>query len=254
MLGEQSAQRVEVEIAGFGSGMKIDFTQSRWQPGEQTAKPFRRHPTGVAQTENPVRETHAEAAQWEGGRGAERTEDERDWRVVFRLADEAHHLESTRRERAEHGAQDDRMQVEMSVSIDVGAAETQRAEARELLGDLVPERLRSTRIESVTQPSARGRFEETVVRVGERRGPRRASRAEREVQADAERGIAPGDAHGFIHGEFIHHQARLGEQAGLVMTLDGFVDCGAAAEVVAGEDEVLQGGTIWTRRGAARKP
>ena len=60
------------------------------------------------------------------------------------------------------------------------------------------------------------------------------------MQADAERGMALRDAHGFLRGGLVDHEAGLGEKAGFMAALDGFVDFGAAAEVIAGDDEGFQ--------------
>ena len=60
------------------------------------------------------------------------------------------------------------------------------------------------------------------------------------MQADAQPRIAAGDANRLPNAWLVDHEAGLGQQAGLVMALDGFVDDVAAAEVVAGEDEMFQ--------------
>ena len=48
------------------------------------------------------------------------------------------------------------------------------------------------------------------------------------------------DAHGFFRARLVDHEAGLREEAGFVAALDGFVDFAAAAEVVAGDDEMFQ--------------
>ena len=60
------------------------------------------------------------------------------------------------------------------------------------------------------------------------------------MQADTERGIAPGDVRGFLGGGLVDHEAGLRDKAGAVGVLDGGVDLRAAAEVVGGDDEVFQ--------------
>ena len=60
------------------------------------------------------------------------------------------------------------------------------------------------------------------------------------MQADAQRRMPLGDAHRLLRGRLVDHEAGLGEKAGFVAALDGFVDFGAAAEVVAGDDEGFQ--------------
>ncbi len=234
-------QRGEVGLERFLAGMKIDFAQSLGKLLEQVNQSTGGHAASIGEAEDAISGADAEAAQGTRGGGAERAEDERDGREISRLADEAEHFEITRGERREQGAQDDGMKMQMRVTVGVGAAETEFAKTRELLGDLVAERFGGARVEGVTQSGERGRFGEARFFIRERREPRGATGTEREVQADAKGGIAMRNAHGFLDGEFIYHEARLGEQAGLVMAFDRFVDRAAATEVVAGEDEVFHG-------------
>ena len=60
------------------------------------------------------------------------------------------------------------------------------------------------------------------------------------MEAHAERRMASCDAHSFLSGWFIDHQTGLGQEAGFMAALDGFVDFVAAAEVVACNDEGFQ--------------
>ena len=60
------------------------------------------------------------------------------------------------------------------------------------------------------------------------------------MQADAEPGISLRDADRFVGARLVDHEAGLGEQAGLVMVFDGFVDDVAAAKIVAGQDEATR--------------
>ncbi|MEA3210742.1 MAG: hypothetical protein QOE70_3799 [Chthoniobacter sp.] len=132
------------------------------------------------------------------------------------------------------------MQVEMGVSVQVSRGEAEFLETRELRGNFTPERRPVARIEGVAEAGSRGGIEEAPSCIGDRRDGRRAPIAKGEVQAHTKRRVTPGDAHRFVHAVLIDHQAGLGEQAGLVMSLDGFIHGLAAAEVVAGEDESFQ--------------
>ena len=72
------------------------------------------------------------------------------------------------------------------------------------------------------------------------------------MQTDGKLRMARRDARGCFGVRLVDHEARLREDAVFVAAFDGFVDAGAAAEVVAGEDESFQNtdraGTL------ARKP
>jgi len=254
LVREDLSQRREIGFVGFRAGMKIDFAQSLRQPLEQAFKPVRGHGARSGQTEDLVRRANAETPQWTRGGSAEGAKDERDGGEVFRLAHEPQHLESACGERSEQSAQDEGMEMQVRVTVGVSAAKTERAKTRKLFGDLVAERFGGARVEGITQPGERGRLRKMSVLIRDRRAARRAARAEREMQAETQPRMAPRDAHRFVHGAFIDHEAGLGEQTGFVMALDGFVDRGAAAEVVAGEEEMFQGArTISPRAGTRRK-
>ena len=60
------------------------------------------------------------------------------------------------------------------------------------------------------------------------------------MQADAEARMPLRDACGLGGVRLVHHEAGLREDARFVIALNGFVDAGAAAKVVAGEDESFQ--------------
>ena len=60
------------------------------------------------------------------------------------------------------------------------------------------------------------------------------------MQTHGKRRTPFGDADGFFGATLVDHEAGLGEKAGLVAALDGFIDLVAAAEVVAGDDERFQ--------------
>ena len=76
--------------------------------------------------------------------------------------------------------------------------------------------------------------------IGERRDATGGAVAEREVQPDDERGIAPGDHHGVVDRWFVHHEAGLREEAGAMGAFDRGVDFRAAPEVVGSKDELFQ--------------
>ena len=68
------------------------------------------------------------------------------------------------------------------------------------------------------------------------------------MQADAETRMAVRDACGFLGVRLVHHEAGLREDARFVAAFDGFVDAGAAAEIVAGEDQGFQGADMNDKR------
>lgn len=232
--------------------MKVDFAESIRQSRDQAGKPIAGHPAGVGEAEDLIRGGDAQPVQRTRGGGAERPKDQRDRAAITRLADEPQHLEAIRGKRLKQRAEDDGMQMEMRVPIDVARWKTERAEACELRGDLLPKRLRRARVERVTQASARRGFRETSRVVGDRRDLARPTVAEREVEADAKLRIPLRNAHRFLGGRRVHHEARLSQHSRVVQPLDRFIDRGAAAEIVASENEPFQGGAK-SERGAARR-
>lgn len=132
------------------------------------------------------------------------------------------------------------MEVQVRVAVPITRRKTECAEALELRCDLAPQRPGECGRKRVAEPGACGRGGEVSPRIRERGDLRRAARAEREMQAHAQGGIAPRDLHRVRGGGLIDHQAGLRDEARAVAALDGGVDLRAAAEVVGGDDEVFQ--------------
>ena len=137
-------------------------------------------------------------------------------------------------------AEDGGVQVQVRMSVPIGGCAAEGAELFKLGADLGAERGCERWLEEVAQPGFRGRRLEVSVGVGERGNARGASGAEREMQAGAETRMALRDACGFGGVRLVHHETGLREDARFVAALDGVVDAGAAAKVVAGEDESFQ--------------
>lgn len=215
---------MEIEFAGAGREIFEDAGESRGG-----------HATSVAQAEDVI--GGADAAELTRGIGAEGAEDLCERCVIGGFADEAHAIESACGQFGNRESKNRRMQMQMGVAVEMAGRKTELGEAPELRGDLARQRCAGARIEGVAQAGGGGRFHETTARVGERGDFAREAVAKREVQPDAERGIALRDAYGFIGARFIHHEAGVREQAGAVMALDGFIHGVAAAEIVACEDE-----------------
>ena len=130
------------------------------------------------------------------------------------------------------------MQVRMAVP--VRGRKSEDPEPFELRPDFVTQRRPKSVVKNVPQPSPRWRGHESAPRIRERGNARRPACAERQMQTDAERRMAAGDAHGFVHRGLIDHEAGLSQEAGFEATLNGFVDFVTATEVVGGEDELFQ--------------
>jgi len=79
-----------------------------------------------------------------------------------------------------------------------------------------------------------------TVRIGQSGMSRGAPGAKREMESNAQRGMARRDADSFRHGRFIDHEAGLRQEPGALRALNGGIDFRAAAEVVGGEDELFQ--------------
>lgn len=234
---EELAEQREIEFFRLGSGVKVEFARPGRETFDDAQETRGGHAAGVAQAEDGI--GSADVVRGEPARGgdAERAEDQRNRCAVARLADEADGSEAAGDEFGQRELEDSGVQVQVSVTIEMTGRKPQFIEASKLRGNLARQRRPGARVKGVSQASRSGRFDETAVRIGQRGHIARLSVAEGQVQADTERGIAACDPNGFLGALFVHHQAGLGEQAGLVMALDGFVDGVAAAEVVAGEDE-----------------
>lgn len=131
----------------------------------------------------------------------------------------------------------------MGVAIPVRGGETESAEALELRANLGPQRFAKRRTEGITPAGARWRRDEPARVVRDSRSRRGAPIAQREMQPDAQARVPAGDAHSFLGGGFVNHEAGLSEKPGFMAAFDGFVDFGAATEVVAGDDERFQFGS-----------
>ena len=194
----------------------------------------------MAQAENAVGKLHAVPFQMRERGAAEGVENPRHRGERARLADEAHGAKTVIEGDGQGEPENRGVQMQVRVAVPICGRKTERPEARELRGDLAPERLGERGRKGVAQPGPRGRRGEVSAFVRERGDLRGAARAEREMQAHAERRMAPRDLHGFRRGRFVDHQARLRDEARAVGALDGGVDLRAAAEVVGGDDEVFQ--------------
>ena len=235
---EKIAETGEVEFLGFGAGMEVEFAHAVRKAFKDLGEAGGGHAASIVQTEDVVGGADAMRGEFAHGGGAQRAEDQCDRRVIAGLADEADESEAARNEFGQRQAEDGGMEVQVSVAVKMAGWESEFREAPELRGDLPRQRCAGARIEGVAQARFGGRFDEVAMRVGERGDFARVAVAKRQVQPDSERGIAARDAHGFLDVRLVDHEAGVGEQAGLVMAFDGFVDGVAAAEIVAGEDEV----------------
>lgn len=226
------ANRCGVEVAGVGSGMEVDFGEAIGEVFQESEQGGGGHVAGFAQAADLVG-----AGEVVRGARAEGGEDvtERDaWRG---LAEEAGEAEAEGAGDGEREAEDRRMQMQVRVAIPIRRREAEGVEFFKLRADFGGERGGEGWAEEVAQTGLRGRWLEISGGVGERGNLGGASGAEREVQADAEARMAARDAGGFLGVRLVHHEARLREDACGVAAFDGFVDAGAAAKIVAGEDE-----------------
>ena len=231
-------------LGGLGAGVKVELAGAVGELREEAREGGGGHATGGAQAEDAVGEMNAVLFQMRNGGAAEALENpgrEGEWAG---FAHEAHGAKAVLGGDGQREPKDRGMEMEMRVAVPITRRETERAEARELRADLALKRLGERWRKGVAQSGARRRCGEISAFIRERGDLRGASGAEREMEADAERGIAPGDVCGFGGGGLIDHDARLREEAGPVGALDGGVDFRTATEVVGGDDEVFQ----WAER------
>ena len=157
-----------------------------------------------------------------------------------RFAEEACEAEAVFAGDGEREAEDRRVEMQVRVAVPVRRREAEGAEFFKLRADFGGERRDQRWTEEVAQTGLRGRRLEISGGIGERGNLRGASGAEREMQTDAEARMPVRGVRGFVGVGLVHHEAGLREDACFVATLDGFIDAGAAAKVVAGEDEGFQ--------------
>ena len=240
MAREERGECGVVGLGGFGSGMKVEFAGAVGELREEAGDGGGGHATGVAQAEDAVGEMDAVLFQMRNGGAAEALENPWHRREWAGFADEAHGAEAVLDGDGERESEDRGMEMEMGVAVPITRRKTERAKTLELRANLVPERVGERRRKGVAPSGACRRGDEVSGFIRECGNLRGASGAEREVEADAERGIAPRDVRGFGGGGLVHHDTCLREEAGAVGALDGGVDLLAAAEVVGGDDEVFQ--------------
>lgn len=240
MPGYEFREGGAVGLGGFGSGVKVKFARAVGELPEVSGDDRGGHASAFAQTENAVGKLHAVLFQMRKRGAAEVLENPRHGCKRAGFADETHGAETVPERDGQCEAEDRGMQVQVRVTVPVGGRKTECAEALELRCDLAPQRPGECGRKRVAEPGACGRGGEVSPRIRERGDLRRAARAEREMQAHAQGGIAPRDLHRVRGGGLIDHQAGLRDEARAVAALDGGVDLRAAAEVVGGDDEVFQ--------------
>lgn len=217
--------------------MEVELGNAGWELGEDLFDEGEADPAGSAEAIDAVGEIDADGAQFRDRGCAEGLENPGDQRGWAGFADEAHETESMLARDRQREAQDRGVEVKMGVAVPIGRRKPKRAKSLELPANLAGKRLRGRCIECVAQPGARGGTLKVPGGIGDRGDARCAPVAERQVQADAEGRAAPRDADGFVRGGLVHHQARVRERPGGVIALDCFVYRGAAAEIVARDDE-----------------
>ena len=237
----EGAEFTAVDFLGFRTGVKIDFRQAIGETLESRGQNPGRHFSGVTQTEDMIGESDAVTLESGLSGAAQLTKDGRQQARRRRIfADEPRGAKAVLHRDRQGETQYRGMQMQMGMAIPVSRRQAERAKALELGKNLAPQRFRERGTESIAQPGSRGRRDESTGGIRDRRDGRSASIAEREMQADAQRGMTLRDAHRFLRVRLVNHEAGLGEKAGFMAALDGFVDFVAAAEVVASDDELFQ--------------
>ena len=223
--------------------MKIEFAQPIRQIFQDAGDEGRAHFSCVPQAENVIGKRDTGALQLRDDGPAQACENRGQQRGRTGFADEAQGMETVLDGHGEGEAKDGGVEMQMGVAVPVGRGEAERAEPVELCADFLPECAGEGRAEGVAQAGAGGRDGELIGLVCEGRDGRdgrSTSIAEREMQADAQGWMTARDLDGFVGRRLVDHEAGLGEEPRFMAALDGFVDFGAAAEVVAGDDEGFQ--------------
>ena len=97
---EQVAEFSEIEFPGFGAGVEVEFAHAVGEAIENADEADGGHAAGVPQAEDVIGGANVVRSEFVRGGGAERAEDQRNWRAVAWLADEADESEGAGNELA----------------------------------------------------------------------------------------------------------------------------------------------------------